>query len=150
MPALPRSLRQSLLIASVVAAMTGCGAADTGLAHPDTWRVINYWAIWCAPCREEIPELNQLDQRADIVVLGVNYDGKRGAELADHAESLDIQFELLPEDPAALLAISRPGVLPTTLLVDPQGLVRDTLVGPQTADSILAGLKKAGKKTPAE
>ena len=39
---------------------------DSADLQPDQWNVINYWAIWCKPCREEIPELNRLDQEADI------------------------------------------------------------------------------------
>ena len=43
------------------------------------WVVINYWAQWCKPCIEEIPELNALDQKYEqVTVLGVNYDGAIG------------------------------------------------------------------------
>ena len=49
------------------------------------WRVINYWAIWCAPCREEIPELNALDDRTDLMVFAVNYDGQNGEALQSQA-----------------------------------------------------------------
>ena len=101
------------------------------------WRVINYWAIWCAPCREEIPELNALDDRTDLMVFAVNYDGQNGEALQAQAAEMGITFTLLEQDPGATLGVERPRVLPTTLLVNPQGAVTDTLVGPQTLESLL-------------
>jgi thiol-disulfide isomerase/thioredoxin len=102
------------------------------------WRVINYWAIWCAPCREEIPELNALDDRTDLMVFAVNYDGQNGEALQSQAAEMGITFTLLEQDPGGALGVERPRVLPTTLLVNPKGAVTDTLVGPQTQESLLA------------
>ena len=104
---------------------------------PSQWNVINYWAIWCKPCREEIPELNQLNQIENVVVLGVNFDGKVGEALISAAGDLGIAFDII-DDPAAYLNISRPSVLPTTLVLSPEGTLVATLVGPQTAESIMA------------
>ena len=101
------------------------------------WRVINYWAIWCAPCREEIPELNALDDRTELMVFAVNYDGQNGEALQAQAAEMGITFTLLEQDPGATLGVERPRVLPTTLLINPQGAVTDTLVGPQTLESLL-------------
>ena len=49
--------------------LLGCSSEPTGLV-PSQWNVINYWAIWCKPCREEIPELNQLNQIENVVPRG--------------------------------------------------------------------------------
>ena len=116
--------------------LQGCGENSHALPGAGQWRVINYWAIWCAPCREEIPELNALDRDTELLVYAVNYDGKKGAELRSQAAELGIAFALLEDDPGAELGIKRPRVLPTTLLVTPQGQVSDALVGPQTRDSL--------------
>ena len=71
----------------VVALLGACGGetlpvAGGGVAHLDDWSgrgvVINYWAEWCTPCREEIPEFNELYRESGAggpVVVGVNYDG---------------------------------------------------------------------------
>src|SRR5690554_8199665 len=50
------------------------------------WVLVNYWAEWCKPCLEEIPELNELDKAPDIAVLGVNFDGVTGAPLVELGE----------------------------------------------------------------
>ena len=116
--------------------LIGCSSEPTGIV-PSQWNVINYWAIWCKPCREEIPELNQLNQIENVVVLGVNFDGKVGEALISDAVDLRIAFDII-DDPASRLNISRPSVLPTTLLLSPEGKLVATLVGPQTAESIMA------------
>lgn len=101
------------------------------------WVVINYWAIWCKPCIKEIPELNQLArQYPELAVVGVNYDGLNGAELDQQLQQLDIHFPMLDTDPAAELGLARPVVLPTTLILNPEGQVDQVLVGPQTLQSL--------------
>lgn len=43
--------------------------------NPDTrWRLVNFWASTCGPCRQEIPELTSLDDRDDLQVIGVSRD----------------------------------------------------------------------------
>ncbi len=107
------------------------------------WLVINYWAEWCAPCRTEIPELNRLaETRQDLVVLGVNFDELRGAELAQAAEALGIRFRVLADDPAERLALERSPVLPVTYLVDAERRVRERLVGEQTAAGLAARIEQ--------
>lgn len=106
------------------------------------WVVVNYWAQWCKPCIEEIPELNALDaDHNDIAVLGVNYDGATGEALASQIEALGVAFPTLPSDPAELLGQPRPSVLPTTFILDPQGTLTASVVGPQTEASLLAAIR---------
>ena len=118
-------------------ALGGCGSKLADLPDPGQWRVINYWAIWCTPCRTEIPELNTLHQETPLRVFGVNFEGQTGDKLAAQAAELGITFPLLELDPGPSLGQARPRVLPTTWLVNPEGVVTDTLVGPQTQASIL-------------
>ena len=103
------------------------------------WVLINYWAEWCAPCRKEIPELNELHhERASsgIVVIGVNYDGLQGDPLTKLIDEMNIEFPVLAEDPRQRWQQPSPPVLPTTLLIDPAGELADVLVGPQTLVSL--------------
>lgn len=112
------------------------------------WVLINYWATWCKPCIQEIPELNALArQYPEVTVLGVNFDGSRGQELAQEVATLGIEFAILEEDPAAALGINRPSVLPTTLVLGPDGALRATLIGPQTLESLALA---SGQKKPAQ
>jgi len=101
------------------------------------WLVVNYWAIWCGPCRKEVPDLNGLDQRSDVSVLGVDWD-KSPKELSQkNAADIGIEFRVTNEDPSAFLGIKRPEVLPTTLILNPEGEVVAKLKGYQPLDELL-------------
>ena len=132
-----------MVIAMAALLLGGCApsdapAADQSLVEQSQgrWLVINYWAEWCKPCRHEIPELNLLDERDDVQVVGINFDGIAGDALKDLSARMGIQFRVVETDPASELGVSQPDVLPTTLIVSPDGELVAQLVGPQTAESI--------------
>ncbi len=107
--------------------------------------LVNFWATWCGPCREEMPALNNLARAYDIAdfqVLTIDLDlGDEGIKLA--REFLDeFGLESLPllADPtfAAFERLQRSGVslgLPTTLLLDAKGCELAVLQGPAEWDS---------------
>jgi thiol-disulfide isomerase/thioredoxin len=102
------------------------------------WVVVNYWATWCAPCRKEIPDLSELHERAgNISVLGIAYEDTEPAEFVLFLE------ELQPSYPNGLVdvynppaAFGTPRALPTTYLLDPDGILVKTFVGPVTGAQI--------------
>ena len=103
------------------------------------WTYINYWATWCKPCIEEIPELNEFAaQNPYLMVLGVNFDGIEGEELAIAEEKLGIEFANLAQDPYQQFGYQRPNVLPMTVVINPEGEVVKQLIGPQTFGSLMA------------
>ncbi len=109
----------------------------------DSWLVINYWAEWCAPCRTEIPELNELHKNgpASVRVLGVNFDGLRGQELLDAIARMQIEFPVVVDDLKGLWGYAQPSVLPMTVLVRPDGKLHAQLEGPQTEESLMAAMR---------
>ena len=133
--------------------MLGCGA-DLGrdqYGHKvaaerieGRWLIINYWAEWCAPCRSEIPQLNALSaalQTEAVVVLGVNYDGLQGDELARAARQMGIEFTVLAENPAQRYQLPASAALPVTFIIDAQGKVRERLLGEQSAEGLQSRLQ---------
>lgn len=145
-----------LLTVAALAALLACAPSEappppTVVAEPafgERWVVINYWAIWCAPCREEIPELNILARRGLVHVYAINFDDVSGQTLLEQAAELDIQFPLLSTDPGPGLGIALPTVLPTTLILTPAGELAMRLIGPQTADSLERDIATAMQSTP--
>lgn len=101
------------------------------------WVLVNYWAEWCKPCLEEIPELNELDRNSNITVLGVNFDGVKGQALVDLGDTMGIRFTMLAEDPGPEFGWKTPVALPATFVVDPDGELRETRFGPQTEQELI-------------
>ena len=113
------------------------GSAANWSDYEGQWLLINYWAEWCAPCRKEIPELNRIHQDGTgVTVLGVNFDGIQGEALTSLMTEMDVQFPVLLDDPAAHWEQPRPSVLPSTLVISPDGALEDVLVGPQTYEDL--------------
>jgi peroxiredoxin len=136
-----------LLGAGLVLAI-GCAAPDFHYAdgrpgrYADwrgQWVIVNYWAEWCAPCREEIPELNDLWRDAGSrgwLVVGVNFDGITGDALGALIERMGIEFPVVLVSPRAHFGYPMPSVLPSSVIIAPDGHVASTLVGPQTRKSL--------------
>ncbi len=100
------------------------------------WVLVNYWAEWCKPCLEEIPELNSIDRAGAVIVLGVNFDDVRGQELIDLGRKMGIEYSMLAEDPGPKFGWKTPVALPATFIVDPDGNLVETRFGPQTEEDV--------------
>jgi len=88
--------------------------------------MINFWATWCGPCRQEMPELERLYQKyrkAGFVLLGVSVDDKPEAARA-MAQKLNVSFPVLFDDRKQVSRKYDVDAMPSTLLVDRNGIVR--------------------------
>ena len=112
-------------------------------------KLVNFWASWCAPCRVEHPNLEQMAQ-SGIPILGVNYKDKPEAALKFLAE-LGNPYAALGADPEGRMAINW-GVygVPETYVVDGQGNIIMRHAGPITqrtvTDTLLPAIQAAQAK----
>ena len=102
------------------------------------WVVINYWATWCAPCRKEIPELSSLNEaRDDIVVLGLAYEDTDIESFDEFLEEYHPSYQILLVDVSVPPApFGAPKVLPTTIVLNPEGYAVKTYLGPVTREDL--------------
>lgn len=112
-----------------------------------SWKIVNYWSEWCAPCRVEIPMLNELSVKLhshNIDVVGINFDEDPREKTLEIAKDLDIRFSVLTMEEVTKLALRPPDVLPTTYILTPENTVAAKLIGEQTAKEILETLTGLG------
>ena len=88
--------------------------------------MINFWATWCGPCRQEMPLLDELYdryQRVGFRLLGVNIDDDREQAMR-MADELDVSFPVLFDSGKAVSEQYQVEAMPVTVLVDRGGTVR--------------------------
>jgi thiol-disulfide isomerase/thioredoxin len=93
-------------------------------AYKGKWVLVNYWATWCPPCLEEVPDLvNLYDHRRkkDLMVLGVVFDYKSNKEVTDYVDDMLMSYPIVLGDDEVTAQIGRADVLPTTFIFNPQG-----------------------------
>jgi thiol-disulfide isomerase/thioredoxin len=102
------------------------------------WVIVNYWATWCPPCLDEIPELVSLheDNSDRLVVLGVDYEEVNNDYLREFVESHLISYPVVRMDPVPVTRLGPVMGLPTTYIISPQGERMARQEGPVTQEAI--------------
>jgi peroxiredoxin len=88
--------------------------------------MINFWATWCGPCRQEMPLLNELYnryQRVGFNLLGVNIDDDSSRAMK-MATELGVSFPVLFDSRKEVSKLYEVNAMPVTVLVDREGNVR--------------------------
>ena len=104
--------------------------------------LINFWATWCAPCREEMPMLADFQQRYSdqgLQVLGIALDDVEPVQR--FADTIDINYPLLMSDdttPELMNKYNEVGAIPFSLITNRKGVVVETKLGVFTADELKA------------
>ncbi len=88
--------------------------------------MINFWATWCGPCRQEMPLLDELFtryQRVGFNLLGVNIDddSRRAMKMI---EDLGVSFPVLFDENKEVSKLYQVEAMPVTVIVDREGTVR--------------------------
>jgi thiol-disulfide isomerase/thioredoxin len=113
--------------------------------------MLNFWATYCIPCREEIPALNELQHELEAQGLRIV-----GASLDDSIEGVNqYQKDVVKFDYQVLIGGSdakvkfAQSVLPTTYLIDRQGRIRQKIIGARDKAGWEAAVKPLLAETPA-
>lgn len=138
---------KSIVLGALLTVFSATGIASSGLAgqaapdfvlksstgenlrlseHRGDVVMINFWATWCGPCRQEMPLLDDLYaryQRVGFSLLGVNIDddSRRAMEMI---EDLGVTFPVLFDSSKQVSKLYEVEAMPVTILVDREGVVR--------------------------
>ena len=142
---------------SITAPAIGAQAVDFELKLLDgksvslqQWRgkpvVINFFASWCDPCRDEMPLINEIATGGDkggYQVIGIAVEDTRAAVL-QFSEEAKLAFPIGLDLNSIVKRAYRIFGPPATFFIDAQGTVRDIVLGPVTRERVRQGLKKSG------
>ena len=88
--------------------------------------MINFWATWCGPCRQEMPQLSKLYDKyraSGFVLMGVNVDDD-SRNAADVASKLHVTFPVLLDSEKLVSKLYDLNTMPSTVIIDREGKVR--------------------------
>jgi peroxiredoxin len=148
-----RTAHSSTVLRHIVAALAFCGAVaaaaeteqfslsdTTGKTHnlaayKGQWVLVNFWATWCPPCLEEIPEFAELygaRKNKGLMVIGIAVDFDDEKQVFEFAEKQGMNYPLVLGDGRVSAQFGKVNVLPTSFLFDPKGKRVLKRVGPLT------------------
>lgn len=106
--------------------------------------ILNFWATWCEPCRDEMPEISELaSAHPEITVLGLAVD--EAAAVHEFVESTPVSYPLLVAEnegmPLAEALGNNKGVLPYTVVISAQGEITQIFFGRVNREMLVSALK---------
>ncbi len=147
-----------LLICVALILMSGCGAGFESYPAPDVRApyldaeggfdlkrhveedgrpvLLNMWASWCAPCRQEMPALDEASlRRTDVAFVGIAVlDREKDAR--EFLVEVPLSFPIALDDDGSVAELLGINGLPVTLIIDASGMVIDEHRGPLDLDAI--------------
>jgi peroxiredoxin len=98
---------------------------------------LNYWATWCPPCREEMPEMQRFHEayKDEVVILAVNGTGseKSREDVRKFVEERDFTFPILMDKELEINQMYQIISIPTTYFIGTDGVIQEPrIVGPMT------------------
>ena len=101
--------------------------------------VLNFWASWCGPCREEMPGFEEASKRLgkDVLFVGVNATSSDSREQAiAFIDQMGVTFPIVYDESGSMAAAYGIRGLPATFFIDAQGVLRSKALGPVLKDRL--------------
>lgn len=106
--------------------------------------MLNFWASWCPPCREEMPAMEKFYQDKDAVVLAVNLTDMEvnKKQVTDFTKRFGLTFPILLDEEGEVSSLYRISPIPTTYMIDSEGVIRHKAYGALTYEQMVAEYEK--------
>lgn len=92
--------------------------------------ILNFWASWCAPCRVEMPSLQQASVKYNgrVAFVGIN-QGEDWPTVIDFGSEYNVTYPLVTDPDNRVNRLYEVTSLPTTVIIDRDGVVREVIIG---------------------
>lgn len=106
--------------------------------------MLNFWATWCAPCRAEIPDMQKFYEDKDVEVVAVNLTTSEHSkdDVPEFVDEFGMTFPVLLDDQGAASTIYQIQPIPTTFLIDSEGLIHNIAYGPLNYDLMVQAFEE--------
>ena len=112
--------------------------------------LINFWATWCAPCKKEMPDLSLINSELkdkDFKMYGINVFFKGSPTIESVLQQIPVSYPILDGNDEVVAAFekamgSKMEGVPTTLIIDKNGKIVETMVGMRDKDTFMSSIKK--------
>jgi thiol-disulfide isomerase/thioredoxin len=158
----PRSFALCLVLFGTSGALAACAGSGSGSETPaevaletvsgsptsisdqlgERPMLVSMWAVWCQPCRRELPELQKISRsNSGVDVLAVNV-GDEPQRIAEYLDEMSVELPVAVDRVGNLLTALDVGTVPATVLFDRDGSILWGHLGAVSADQVDAALRK--------
>ncbi len=112
--------------------------------------ILNFWATWCPPCREEMPEMQKFyrdykDKDVEILAVNLTYAETKKEKIGEFVEKYDLSFPVPLDEKNTTGKQFRAVSIPTSYFIDENGIIRNSHIGPMDYDFMDAEISKMNR-----